>query len=98
MGEKVNIDTKYAKRDIKRMETAITELGNVKKSYQSVINCLSNSYKGNASSYLQEQISTVKIKRINNMIDSIKTAKKQLNTAIKLAEQTSKNVTNSMKG
>ncbi|MCH5314359.1 MAG: hypothetical protein J1E81_00490 [Eubacterium sp.] len=98
MAEQIRIDTKYAKRDVTRMNTAIEDLEKVKKQYSNAVANLSSVYKGNASAYLQNQITSVKIKQINSIISSLKTARDQLNIAIKSAEETNEKITKAIKG
>jgi uncharacterized protein YukE len=98
MGEKIRIDTKYARRDLNRIKKAISQLKTAKDKYNGAINSLNNVYKGDASSYLQVEISTVKIKRIDAMITSLETAYSQLSTTITQCESANNKLTNTMKG
>lgn len=98
MAEQTKINTKYAKRDVTRMTTAIEDLEKVKKQYLNAVANLSSVYKGNASAFLQDQINGVKVKQIDSIISSLKTARTQLNSAIKLAEETNDRLIKAIKG
>lgn len=98
MAGQININTKLAKRDVTRMNTAIEDLEKVKKQYLNAATTLSSVYKGNASSYLQDQITSVKIKQIDSIISSLKNARNHLNNAIKLWEESNEKITKTIKG
>lgn len=98
MSDKIIIDTKYAKRDLKRIASAIEELEKAKRDYIKLIDSLNSSYKGNASEHLQEIIRSVKIKKIDNQIKKLNNAYIQLNQTIKKSEDYNNKLVNSMKG
>lgn len=98
MAEQTKINTTLARRDVSRMTTAIGELEKVKKQYSNAITNLSSVYKGNASSFLQEQIASVKIKEISSIIKSLETARTQLNQTITKAEQVNNSIIKAIKG
>lgn len=98
MAAQTIIDTKLAKRDVTRMSDAIFELEKVKKQYSNAVATLSSVYKGNASSFLQEQIASVKINEIDAIIRSLETARAQLNQTITKAEQANNSIIRAIRG
>ncbi|MGN1419681.1 MAG: hypothetical protein ACI4W6_10160 [Acutalibacteraceae bacterium] len=98
MAEQIIVETKYARRDVKRINAAIEDLEKVKKQYLKAVADLSSVYKGDASSFLQDQIASVKVKQIESIIISLKTAKQQLNTVIKSFEAANEKIVNTIKG
>ena len=97
MSGEIVINTKYARRDIKRINSAIDSLEAVKKDYQNVAGLIGSAYKGNASKYLQEQLCGVKVKNINSTISKLKTARDQLNYTIKKAEAANESIKSAIK-
>ena len=97
MAETIRIDTKYAKRDIQRMNRAIEELGKTKKQYHSIVANLESMYKGNASNFLQAKIAGEKIKQIDQIIGNLKTAREQLSSTVKKAEAANAAITKMIK-
>lgn len=91
------INTKYARRDLQRIRTAIEQLNAVKQQYQNAINNLSALYKGDASTYLQHHISELKIKNIDNIIKQLNSAYDKLNRTVNKVEAENKKLTNLMK-
>ena len=98
MPQRISINTKYAKRDIQRMSRAIDELTKVKGQYNNIISTLSSAYKGDASVYLQNQIATVKVKNIDQIISSLNTAKVQLSITVKKADAANAELKKIIKG
>lgn len=98
MGKSIIIDTKFAKRDLQRMKTAIEQLNTVKRQYQNAINNLSALYKGDASAYLQNHISISKMRSVDFTINQLENAYLKLNNTVKKVEAENKKITNIMKG
>lgn len=83
----IRIDTEYARRDIKRMNSAISDLNKVKSLYNKLISDLNALYKGDASNELQELIRNVKVKDVNLMIRNLTDARNKLQTTVTRYEE-----------
>lgn len=86
MSGEIRIDTKYARRDLERINNAITQLEGARKMYNNAIADIHEVYKGDASNHLQHLISDNKIKEVNNMIRSLTNARTALMNTINKAE------------
>lgn len=96
MADMVIIDTNFAKRDLERIRGALGDLRAARSSYNKAIGDLNSLYKGNASAYLQGQISSIKIKKIDAMISNLEIAEQQLKTTIKQVEEANRKLKNSI--
>lgn len=97
MSKSLIIDTKFARRDVQRMKTAIDELNAVKNQYRKAADNLNTLYKGNASEHLQNHLINYKIKKIDDIIKRLDSASNNLNKTIKKVEEENRKLTNIMK-
>ncbi len=94
----IKIDTKYARRDVKRIRTAIAYLENAYNEYSQLNNFVNDTYKGEAANALSTLITANRMKRVQNMISDLRGAQNRLQRAIDSYERASENVKKSVEG
>ena len=93
----INIDTKYAQRDVNRMRTALMRLNDARTDYAALNTLICDTYKGQAANALSDVISS-RIKKIDALIGDINLAKARLEDAIQNYEELSKKIQESVNG
>ncbi|MBQ8183847.1 MAG: hypothetical protein IJ025_08135 [Clostridia bacterium] len=94
----INIDTKYARRDIERMRKAIAYLDEAKAEYSTLNAMVCETYKGQAANALSDVIVSNRMKKLDSLISDINIAKRRLETAVEDYERLSKEIKDSVSG
>lgn len=95
--EAIIIDTKYAKRDVQRIQKAQGEITSAVNQYNKLIAFLADNYSGHAATFLINIIED-KIKGLNKMKTELDDAKRGLNKTIGAVEQANRNIKKAIQG
>lgn len=97
MADFIHIDTKYARRDIARMESAVRALEDAERKYRELQAHVESVYFGDAAKALAHALAIEGI-RCRTNANSLRTAATNLRKAIEQYENYSKKIVNSIKG